>query len=53
MTPLLTVESITKRFGDTPVVQDVSFTVHPGENLCAFGTQWLWKDNHLTHNSGI
>ena len=32
MTPLLTVESITKQFAATRVVKDVSFTVYPGKS---------------------
>lgn len=53
MTPLLTVESITKCFGTTPVVQDVSFTVHPGEIFALLGPSGCGKTTTLRIIAGF
>lgn len=53
MTPLLTVESITKRFGATPVVQDVSFTVYPGEIFALLGPSGCGKTTTLRIIAGF
>ncbi len=53
MTPLLTVESITKHFGTTPVVQDVSFTVHPGEIFALLGPSGCGKTTTLRIIAGF
>ncbi|MDE0011875.1 MAG: ABC transporter ATP-binding protein [Candidatus Poribacteria bacterium] len=53
MTPLLTVESITKRFGDTPVVKDVSFTVYPGEIFALLGPSGCGKTTTLRIIAGF
>ncbi len=53
MTPLLTVESITKRFADTPVVKDVSFTVYPGEIFALLGPSGCGKTTTLRIIAGF
>ena len=53
MTPLLTVKSITKRFGTTPVVQDVSFTVYPGEIFALLGPSGCGKTTTLRIIAGF
>lgn len=53
MIPLLTVESITKRFADTPVVKDVSFTVHPGEIFALLGPSGCGKTTTLRIIAGF
>ena len=53
MTPLLTVESITKRFAATPVVQDVSFSVYPGEIFALLGPSGCGKTTTLRIIAGF
>ena len=53
MTPLLTVESITKRFATTPVVQDVSFSVYPGEIFALLGPSGCGKTTTLRIIAGF
>ena len=53
MTPLLTVESITKQFEATPVVQDVSFTVYPGEIFALLGPSGCGKTTTLRIIAGF
>ena len=58
--PILTVEHLIKAYGETPVLDDISFAVKPGEVIewnytCDLGLDldggWWegaqdWKDNH-------
>ena len=53
MTPLLTVESITKQFAATPVVKDVSFTVYPGEIFALLGPSGCGKTTTLRIIAGF
>ena len=53
MTPLLTVDSITKQFADTPVVKDVSFTVYPGEIFALLGPSGCGKTTTLRIVAGF
>ena len=53
MIPLLSVESITKRFADTQVVQDVSFTVYPGEIFALLGPSGCGKTTTLRIIAGF
>ena len=53
MTPLLTVESITKRFAATPVVKDVSFSVYPGEIFALLGPSGCGKTTTLRVIAGF
>ena len=53
MTPLLKVESITKRFADTPVVKDVNFTVYPGEIFALLGPSGCGKTTTLRIIAGF
>ena len=53
MTPLLTVESITKRFATTPIVKDVSFTVYPGEIFALLGPSGCGKTTTLRIIAGF
>ena len=53
MTPLLTVESITKRFANTPVVKDVSFMVYPGEIFALLGPSGCGKTTTLRRIAGF
>lgn len=46
-TPIITVEHLTKRFGDTDVVSDVSFVVEPGEILAIIGPNGAGKSTLL------
>lgn len=53
MTPLLTVESITKHFAAIPVVKDVSFTVYPGEIFALLGPSGCGKTTTLRIIAGF
>lgn len=53
MTPLLKVESITKCFADTPVVQNVSFAVYPGEIFALLGPSGCGKTTTLRIIAGF
>ena len=53
MTALLTVESITKRFATTPVVQDVSFSVYLGEIFALLGPSGCGKTTTLRIIAGF
>ncbi len=53
MKPLLTVESITKHFADTPVVKNVSFTVYPGEIFALLGPSGCGKTTTLRIIAGF
>lgn len=53
MTPLLTVESITKQFAANPVVKDVSFTVYPGEIFALLGPSGCGKTTTLRIIAGF
>lgn len=53
MTPLLTVESITKQFAATPVVKDVSFTVYSGEIFALLGPSGCGKTTTLRLIAGF
>lgn len=53
MTPLLTVESITKQFAATLVVKDISFTVYPGEIFALLGPSGCGKTTTLRLIAGF
>lgn len=53
MTPLLTVNSITKQFATTPVVSDVSFDVFPGEIFALIGASGCGKTTTLRLIAGF
>ena len=53
MTPLLTVESITKQFASTPVVQNVSFSVYLGEIFALLGPSGCGKTTTLRIIAGF
>ena len=53
MTPLLTLESITKRFATTPVVQEVSFEIYPGEIFALLGPSGCGKTTTLRLIAGF
>ncbi len=53
MTPLLTVELITKEFAGTPVVKDVSFEVYPGEIFALLGSSGCGKTTTLRLLAGF
>lgn len=53
MTPLLTVNAITKQFGTTPVVKGVSFTIHPGEIFALLGPSGCGKTTILRMIAGF
>ena len=53
MTPLLTVKSITKQFAATPIVQDVSFEVYPGEIFALLGASGCGKTTTLRLIAGF
>lgn len=44
---VIEVANLTKRFGDTVAVHDVSFTVHPGESLALWGPNGAGKTTIL------
>ena len=53
MTPLLTVNSITKQFAATPIVKDVSFEVCPGEIFALLGASGCGKTTTLRLIAGF
>ena len=53
MTPLLTVNSITKQFAATPIVKDVSFEVYPGEIFALLGASGCGKTTTLRLIAGF
>ncbi len=53
MKPILTVNSITKQFGTTPVVSDVSFDVFPGEIFALVGASGCGKTTTLRLIAGF
>lgn len=53
MTPLLTVNSITKQFTTTPVVKDASFQVYPGEIFALLGASGCGKTTTLRLIAGF
>ncbi len=53
MTPLLTVNSITKHFASTPIVTDVSFKVYPGEIFALLGASGCGKTTTLRLIAGF
>lgn len=53
MTPLLTVNSITKQFAATPIVTDVSFEVYPGEIFALLGASGCGKTTTLRLIAGF
>ena len=53
MTPLLSVNSITKKFASTPVVTDVSFEVYPGEIFALLGASGCGKTTTLRLIAGF
>ncbi len=53
MTPLLTVNSVTKQFAATPIVQDVSFEVYPGEIFALLGASGCGKTTTLRLIAGF
>lgn len=53
MTPLLTLESITKRFAATPVVKEVSFEIYPGEIFALLGPSGCGKTTTLRLIAGF
>lgn len=53
MTPLLTVDSITKQLGATRVVEAVSFTVQPGEIFALLGPSGCGKTTTLRLIAGF
>jgi ABC-2 type transport system ATP-binding protein len=44
---MITVENLTKRYGSTTAVQDVSFTVHPGSITGFLGPNGAGKSTTL------
>ena len=53
MTPLLTVNSITKQFASTPIVTDVSFEVYPREIFALLGASGCGKTTTLRLIAGF
>ena len=53
MTPLLTVNSITKQYAANPVVTDVSFEVYPGEIFALLGASGCGKTTTLRLIAGF
>jgi iron(III) transport system ATP-binding protein len=53
MTPLLTVNSVTKQFAAIPIVKDVSFEVYPGEIFALLGASGCGKTTTLRLIAGF
>lgn len=53
MTPLLTVNSVTKHYAANPVVNDVSFEVYPGEIFALLGASGCGKTTTLRLIAGF
>ncbi len=53
MTPLLSVNSITKQFASTPIVTNVSFDVYPGEIFALLGASGCGKTTTLRLIAGF
>ena len=49
----ITVSNLTKQFGNTTVLQDISFTVKPGEIFCLMGPSGSGKTVFLKHVVGL
>jgi len=53
MTPLLTVNSVTKQFASTPIVKDISFEVYPREIFALLGASGCGKTTTLRLIAGF
>jgi putative ABC transport system ATP-binding protein len=53
VTPLLHVEGLAKRYGDTPVFDNISLTVSPGEFVALIGESGVGKSTLLNAIAGL
>lgn len=53
MDEILTVENLSKRFKQTPVIKDLSFSVKRGEILCLLGPNGAGKSTTINSLSGV
>ena len=51
--PILTVEHLTKAYGETPVLEDISFAVQPGEVIVVVGPSGCGKSTLLRCLNGL
>ena len=53
MPPLLQLTNITKTYNNTPILQDISLTLHPGETLALIGPSGTGKSSLLRIIAGL
>ena len=51
--PILTVEHLIKAYGETPVLDDISFAVKPGEVIVVVGPSGCGKSTLLRCLNGL
>ena len=49
MSAIVSLRSVTKAFGDTTAVNDVSLDIEEGEFFAASWPFWLWQDHLAAH----
>ncbi len=50
---MITMKNLSKRYGDKLAVDDLTFSVAPGEVLGFLGRQWRRQIDHHAHDCGF